>query len=118
MLQARDIPSTNILLYPNGDDIAFMAYCNHSPKVWIVHASSSKCVQCDYPLVTQGIICKIVIKIYKMLHPTIPNDAIVRKTSTFHGVQRGSLITNLLILENPLLEEQYNLPQIKDFPTS
>jgi hypothetical protein len=33
-------------------------------------------------------------------------------------VQRGSLVTNLLIFEDPLFEEQHNLPQIKDFPTS
>jgi hypothetical protein len=52
-----------------------------------------------------------------MLHPTIHNGAIVQKTSIFHGVQSGSLITNLPTLEDPLPTEQHNLPQIKDFPT-
>jgi hypothetical protein len=31
---------TNVLLYPNGDDIAFMASCNHPPKVWTMHSMS------------------------------------------------------------------------------
>jgi hypothetical protein len=52
-----------------------------------------------------------------MFHPTTFDGAIIQKTCTFHGVQRGSLITDLLTLEDPFLEEQHNLPQIKDFPT-
>jgi hypothetical protein len=51
-----------------------------------------------------------------MLNPTILDGVIVRKTSTFHGVQRGSLITNLPTLEDLLPKEEHNLPQIEDFP--
>jgi hypothetical protein len=29
---------TNVLLYPNGDNVVFMVFYNHPPKVWIVHA--------------------------------------------------------------------------------
>jgi len=57
MFRAHDIPSTNVLLYPYGVNIAFMASCNHPPKFWIVHAPNSKWPQCDYRLVARGIIC-------------------------------------------------------------
>jgi hypothetical protein len=53
-----------------------------------------------------------------MLYPTIPNGVIVWETSTFHGVQRGSLVTNLPTFEDLLLKEEHNLLQIEDFPTS
>jgi hypothetical protein len=33
VLWACDIPSTNVLLYPDGDDIAFVVSCNHPPNV-------------------------------------------------------------------------------------
>jgi hypothetical protein len=33
VFQAHDIMSADVLLYPNGDDIAFVASCNHPPKV-------------------------------------------------------------------------------------
>jgi hypothetical protein len=33
VLWAYDIMSTNVLLYLDGDDIAFVVSCNHSPKV-------------------------------------------------------------------------------------
>jgi len=117
MFWARDIPSTNVLLYPYVDDIAFMASCNHPPKVWTMHALGSEWPQCDYTPTTKGIICKHVIKFYKMFHPTILDGAIVWVKDIFHGVQRGSLVTNLPTFENMLLKEEHNLPQTKDFPT-
>jgi len=48
-----------------------VASTNHLGKVWIVHAPILKWPQCDYPLATQGIICKHVMKVFKMLHPNI-----------------------------------------------
>jgi hypothetical protein len=53
-----------------------------------------------------------------MLNPTILDGVIVRKTNIFHGVQRGSLITNLPTLEDLFPKEEHNLPQIEYFPTS
>jgi hypothetical protein len=44
-----------------------------------VHAPGSEWPQCEYPLAAQGIICKHVIKIYKMFHPTILNGVIVQE---------------------------------------
>jgi hypothetical protein len=76
MFRTCDIPSTNVLLYLDGVNIAFVASCNHPPKVWIMHALSFEWPQCDYPL-ARGIICKHAIKIYKTLHPTIPDGVIV-----------------------------------------
>jgi hypothetical protein len=115
-LVLRDISSTKVLLYLDGDDIAFVVFCNHPPKVWTVHDLGSKWPQCDCPLVAQEIICKHVIKIYKMLHPTILHGAIFRKTCIFHGVQMGSPITNLPTFENMLPKEEHNLPQMRTFP--
>jgi hypothetical protein len=112
------VTSHSPMLYLDGDDIAFMVFCNHPPKVRTMHASGFKWPQCDYPFVAQGIIYKHVIKIYKMFHPTILDGAIVQKTCAFHGVQRGSLVTNLPTLENLLPKEEHNLPQIEDFSTS
>jgi hypothetical protein len=42
--------------------------------------------QCDCAFATQGIVCKHVMKIFKMLHPNIGDGSIVRKTNTLHGV--------------------------------
>ncbi len=66
-----------------------MASINHLPKVWIVHAPTLEWPQCNCLIVEQRIICKHVMKIFKMLHLHIPDDAIIQKTGTFHGVQRG-----------------------------
>jgi len=33
MFRTHDIMSINVLLYPDGNDIAFVASCNHPPKV-------------------------------------------------------------------------------------
>jgi hypothetical protein len=42
LLWARDIPDMNVLLCPNGEDIAFVVSTNHRGKVWIVHTLISK----------------------------------------------------------------------------
>jgi hypothetical protein len=77
------------MLHPDGDDITLVASTNHPPKVWIVHTPTSKWPQCNCPIAKQRIICKHVIKIFKMLHLHILDGAIIRKIGTFHGVQRG-----------------------------
>ncbi len=79
------ILDTNVMLCPNGEDIALVASTNHLPKMWTIHALAYKWPQCNCPLVAQGIICKHVMKIFKMFHPHIPNGAIVRETWTLHG---------------------------------
>jgi hypothetical protein len=42
VLKAHDILDTNVMLQPNGEDIALVASTNHLPKVWIIHAPTSK----------------------------------------------------------------------------
>jgi len=84
-----DIPDTNVMLCPNGEDIALLASTNHSSKVWIIHVPTFEWPQCNCPFVAQGIIYKHVMKIFKMFHLHILDGAIVRETGTLHGVHRG-----------------------------
>ncbi len=42
VLRVRDIIGSNVLLCHDGEDIAFVASINHTPKVWIIHVPSSK----------------------------------------------------------------------------
>jgi hypothetical protein len=37
VLKAQDIPNSNVLLCLDGEDIAYVASINHTPKVWIIH---------------------------------------------------------------------------------
>jgi hypothetical protein len=89
VLKAQDIPNSNVLLCPNGEDIAYVASINHTPKVWTIHSPSSKWPQCECPLAEQGIACKHVMKVFKMLHLNIHDGAIVRDMGTFHGLNKG-----------------------------
>jgi hypothetical protein len=76
------------MLCLNGEDITLVASTNHPLKMWIVHILTSEWPQCNCPI-EQGIICKHVMKIFKMLHLNILDDAVIRETSTLHGVQKG-----------------------------
>jgi len=67
MLRAQDILDSNVLLCPNGEDITYVASINHTPKVWTIHTPSFEWPQCDYPFAKQGIACKHVMKVFKML---------------------------------------------------
>jgi hypothetical protein len=89
VLRTHDILDINVKLHPDGEDIALVASTNHSPKLWTIHAPTSKWPQCNYLVVKQGIFCKHVMKIFKMFHPHILDSAIVWKIGTLHGVQRG-----------------------------
>jgi len=69
-----------------------VASTNRLGKVWTVHVLTSKCLQCDSPLVAQGIVCKNVMKVFKMLHLNSRDGSIVRKTSTLHKVTQSGVI--------------------------
>ncbi len=99
LLWAHDILDTNVLPCPNGEDIAFVASINHLGKVWTIHAPTSKLLQCDCPLEAQDIVCKHVMKVFKMLHPNIKDGSIVRETGTLHGVAQGGAISKHNSLE-------------------
>jgi hypothetical protein len=76
----------NVLLHPNGEDITFVASTNHLKKMWIVHALTLVWPYCHYPLEAQAIICKHVMKFFKMLLPNIGGGSIVKEIGTSHGV--------------------------------
>jgi hypothetical protein len=71
LLQVHDIPNMNVMLHPYGEDISFVASTNDLGKVWIVHTLASKWPQCDNLLATQGVLCKHVMKVFKMFHPRV-----------------------------------------------
>jgi hypothetical protein len=109
MLRVRDIPYSNVLLCPSGEDIAYVASINHTPKVvWTIHVPSSEWPQFDCPFAKQGIACKHVMKIFKMLHPNIPNGAIVRNTGTFHGINKGPPTARHMVCDD-LLDQQLDI---------
>jgi hypothetical protein len=76
----------------DGEDVAFVASTNHMGKMWIVRTPTLKWPQCDYPFLAQDIICKHVMKIFKMLHPNIGDGLIVREIGTLHEVAQGGVV--------------------------
>jgi hypothetical protein len=108
MLRAQDILDSDVLLCPNGEDNAYVASINHTPKVWTIHVPSFEWPQCDCPLAKQGIACKHVMKVFKMLHPNIPDGAIVRDTGTFHGVNKCLPATRPMVCDD-LPDQQLNI---------
>ncbi len=60
--------------------------------MWTIHALASEWPQCDCPLATQGIVCKHVMEVFKMLHPNIRDGSIVREIGALHGVAQGGVI--------------------------
>jgi hypothetical protein len=71
LLRIHDILDTNVLLHPDGEDVAFVASTNHLGKVWTIHAPTSKWRQCESPFAAQGVVCKHLMKVFKMFHPNI-----------------------------------------------
>jgi hypothetical protein len=47
VFRARDIPNTNVMLCPDGEDIVLVASTNHPLKVWTIHAPTSEWPQCN-----------------------------------------------------------------------
>ncbi len=56
----------------------FVASMNHRPKMWTIHAPNSKWPNCDCPHAQQGIICKHIMKVFKILHPNVPNGVVFK----------------------------------------
>ncbi len=69
-----------------------MASTNHVGKVWTIHTLTSKWLECDCPLVAQAIVCKHVMKVFKMFHLNNGDGSIVREISNLHGGAHGGVI--------------------------
>jgi hypothetical protein len=69
-----------------------MKSANHMPKVWTIHAPTSKWPQCDCPIIGQRFICKHVMRVFKMLHTDILDGTIIREASTLHGVHKANIV--------------------------
>jgi hypothetical protein len=60
-------------------------------KVWTIHAPAFEWPQCNCPIVGQGLICKHVMKVFKMLHSAILNGTIIREANTLHTIHMASI---------------------------
>ena len=89
IIRASTIPDTNVLICME-EDKAYVGSVNNSPKVWTIHSLDSEWAQCDCPIALQGMMCKHTVKVFKMLHPDILDNVIVREAGTLHGVQRAT----------------------------
>lgn len=61
-------------------------------KVWTIHAPESKWAQYDCHVIRKGMICKRIVKVFKMLHPSINDSVIVHEAGTKHSVDHAILI--------------------------
>ena len=87
IIRASTIPDTNVLICLE-DNVAYVGSVNNRPKVWTIHSPNSKWAQCDCPIASQGMICKHVVKVFKMLHLDIEDGVIVHEAGTLHSVER------------------------------
>jgi hypothetical protein len=60
------------------------------------------------PLAQQGIACKH--EGIQMPHPNIPNGAIVKDTSTFHGINKGPTTTRHMVCDD-LHDQKTNIQE-------
>ena len=67
--EAFGILHDHVYLYPDGDDVALVMYADDIPHVWTVYGPNSSCAQCDCPISLQGMICKHVMKVFRMINP-------------------------------------------------
>jgi len=72
--------------------------------------------QCNCPLATQKDYLQACYKKLQYVPSNHSQWCIVQETSFFHGVQRGSLITGLSIIEDLLPKKQHNNPNKKCMP--
>jgi len=91
-LRAHDIPNTNVLLPKWGGHC--ICGIHQPPRKSADHTCSNfKMAECDCPLIAQGIVCKHVMKVFKMLHQNIRDiGSIVREINILHGVTKGGVI--------------------------
>ncbi len=89
MLRTQSIPNSNVLLCLDGEDIAFVISINHTPKLWTIHIPSSDGHNAIPTCTTKICMQTYIMKVFKMLHPNIPNGAIIRDMGTFHVVHKG-----------------------------
>ena len=75
------------------EGVAYVASVNNRPKVWTIHAPDSEWAQCNCPIAKEGMICKHIVKVFKMLHPHVDDGTMVLEAGTKHGVDRATLMS-------------------------
>ena len=64
----------------------YVGSVNNSHKVSTIYSLDSEWAQYDCPVAREGMICKHMVKVFKMLHLDIEDNIIVREAGTLHGV--------------------------------
>lgn len=74
-------------------DVIYVGIVNNYPNVWPIQASDLEWVQCDCPIAKKGMICKHIVKVFKMLHPNVDDNIMVCEVGTKYNVQHNTLMT-------------------------
>ena len=72
------------------EGVAYVGSMNNRPKAWTIHAPTSKWAQCNCLVAKKDMICKHIVKVFKMLHPNINDGIMVLKAGTKHGMNRAT----------------------------
>lgn len=91
-IRANAIRDTNVLICID-KDIAYVGFLNNRMRVWTIYAPDSAWAQCDCPIAMEGIVCKHMIEVFKMLNPDVDDNIIVRKVGTKYGVNCATLMS-------------------------
>ena len=98
IIRANKIPHTNILICMD-EGVVYVGSVSNRPKVWTIHAPVFEWAQCNCLVAKEGMICKHIVKVFKMLHPNVDDGIMVLEAGTKHGVDRATpmskFVTNL-----------------------
>jgi hypothetical protein len=72
------------------EGVAYVASVNNRPKVWTIYFPDFQWAHCSFPIAKEGMICKHIVKVFKMLHPHVVEGIIVREVGTKHSVDRAT----------------------------
>ena len=86
--EAFGILDDHVYLYPDGDNIALVMSVDDKPNVWTVHGPNWSFAQCDCPISLQGMICKHVMKVFRMINRGLEDGFILREAGTTYGVNK------------------------------
>ena len=86
--EAFVILDDHVCLYPDGDDVALVMSADDISSVWTVHSPNSSFAQCDCPIFLQGMMCKHVMKVFRMINPGLEDGFILREACTTYEVNK------------------------------
>ena len=83
IIRTNKILGNNVLICMD-EGVAYVTSANNMPKMWTIHALNSEWAQCHCPIVKKGMICKHIVKVFKMFHPHVDDGIMVLEAGTKH----------------------------------